>query len=105
MQLERAHFAQTDLAKYPFLKQTTQWMKRLDLTIQSLTTSDMAQILKRAEARLENAILKTRIGDRLEDDVEIPSFPVAILLAVATESSFVKKRYALTEAKQGQITA
>jgi DNA primase large subunit len=32
--------------------------------------------------------------------VEIPSFPVAIMLAIATKNSFIKKRYALAEAKQ-----
>ena len=32
--------------------------------------------------------------------LEIPSFPVALLIVIATENSFIKKRYALAEAKQ-----
>jgi DNA primase large subunit len=79
-------------------------MKRLDLTIQDLTNLEMAQILKRAEDRVENAVLNVKVGGRLENDVEIPSFPVAILLVVATENSFIKKRYALAEAKQAFST-
>ena len=37
------------------------------------------------------------------NDVEIPSFPVAIMLAIATKNSFIKKRYALAEAKQAHL--
>ncbi|MEM3442301.1 MAG: DNA primase large subunit PriL, partial [Candidatus Bathyarchaeia archaeon] len=35
-----------------------------------------------------------------EEDIEILSFPTAIILAIATENPRVKKRYALAEAKQ-----
>ena len=61
----------------------------------------MGQILNRAEERVGKAILSVSIGEKRENDVEIPSFPVAIMLAIATKNSLIKKRYALAEAKQG----
>ncbi|MEM2098535.1 MAG: DNA primase large subunit PriL [Candidatus Bathyarchaeia archaeon] len=101
MQLETVIFTKSDLAKYPFLQQTVKYVKQLNLKVEELTNHEMAQILNRAENRVKNAILYgVSTGEKQEDDVEIPSFPVAIILAIATKNSFIKKRYALAEAKQ-----
>ena len=101
MQLETVSFTKNDLAKYPFLKKTAEHVKQLELKLEELTTPDMAPILNRAEERVKNAILyAVFVGEKRESDVEIPSFPVAIMLAIATKNSFIKKRYALAEAKQ-----
>jgi DNA primase large subunit len=93
-------FTQNDLAKYPFLKETAEHMKKLNLKIEELKNPEMEQILTRAEERVENAILSVSVGEKRENYVEIPSFPIAIMLAIATKNSFIKKRYALAEAKQ-----
>ena len=100
MQLETVRFTRNDLAKYPFLKETAAQLKKLGLKIEELVNPEMGQILNRAEERVENAILSVSVGKKRENDVEIPSFPVAIMLAIATKHSFIKKRYALAEAKQ-----
>lgn len=100
MQMEKVRFTQDDLAKYPFLKETAAFMKKLNLEIEELTDPEMAQILNRAEERIKNAILSVSVGEKRINYVEIPSFPVAIMLATATKNSFIKKRYALAEAKQ-----
>jgi len=100
MQLETVRFTQNDLAKYPFLKETAAQLKKLGLKIEELVNPEMGQILNRAEERVENAILSVSVGKKCENDVELPSFPVAIILAIATKNSFIKKRYALAEAKQ-----
>jgi DNA primase large subunit len=100
MQLETVKFTPSDLARYPFLKDTAAYMKKLGLDIEELTSPELSQILTRATQRLENSIVFVLPGDRAKDDVEIPSFPVAIMLALATKNSFIKKRYALAEAKQ-----
>jgi DNA primase large subunit len=100
MQMETVRFTQTDLAKYPFLKETAAYMKSLGLKIEEVANPEMAQILDRAEERVKNAILTVSVGKKCENAVEIPSFPVAIMLAIATKNSFIKKRYALAEAKQ-----
>jgi DNA primase large subunit len=100
MQMETVRFTQTDLAKYPFLKETAAYMKNLGLKIEELANPEMAQILDRAEERVKNAILSVSVGKKCENAVEIPSFPAAIMLAIATKNSFIKRRYALAEAKQ-----
>ena len=99
MQLERVEFTKNDLAKYPFLKKTADHVKKLGLKIEELANPEMSQILNRAEERVKEAILSVSIGEKRENDVEIPSFPVAIMLAITTKSSAIKKRYALAEAK------
>lgn len=103
MQLETVKFTPNDLAKYPFLKDTSSYMKRIGLDIDELTSPDLAQILDRAYDRLEKSLLFVSVGDRGINDVEIPSFPVAIMLAIATKNSFIKRRYALAEAKQAYL--
>jgi len=101
MQLTTVKFAENDLAKYPFLKAATEYMKMPDLKIEDLTSPDLEEILKRAEERVEEAILYARVSRNLKKvDIEISSYPVAILLAIATGNPFIKKRYALAEAKQ-----
>jgi DNA primase large subunit len=99
MQLEPVEFTKNDLAKYPFLKKTAEHMKKLGLKIEELANPEMDQILNRAEERVERAISSVSIGEKRENDVEIPSFPAAIMLAIATKNSLIKKRYALAEAK------
>jgi len=101
MQLEPVGFTKNDLAKYPFLKETAEYIRPLNLQIEDLTSTGMAQILKRAEERVSEAITSTRITrNPKKADLEISSYPVALLLVTATENSFIRKRYALAEAKQ-----
>jgi len=101
MQFATVKFTKDDLAKYPFLKETTEYVKKLDFRIEDLTKPEFANVLERAEERIEEAILYALVSRKLRNyEIEILSFPVAIMLAVATENSFIKKRYALAEAKQ-----
>ena len=83
MQMETVRFTQNDLAKYPFLKETATHMKKLNLKIEELANPEMGQILNRAEERAKNAILSVAVGEKRENYVEIPSFPVAIMLVKA----------------------
>ena len=105
MQLESVKFTPTDLAKYPFLKETASFMKRLGLDIAELTSPELGGIITRAQNRLEESISFVSVGERqkYDSDIEIPSFPVAIMVAIATKNSFIKKRYALAEAKQAYL--
>jgi DNA primase large subunit len=101
MQLATFKFTKSDLAKYPFLKATTEYMKIPNLKIEDLISPDLEEILRRAEEKVEEAILYTRVSRNLKkEDIEISSYPIAVLLATTTGSSFIKKRYALAEAKQ-----
>lgn len=101
MQLTAAGFTKNELAKYPFLKLAKKYVKTPDLKIEDLADPEFKGILKRAEERVEEAILYTRVSRKLKrEDIEISSYPAAIVLVAATGSPFIKRRYALAEAKQ-----
>lgn len=94
-------YTQTDLAKYPFIKEAAERVKKLDLTITDIAKPELRPILRRSQERIENAIRYTHIGQRRSDNlVEIVSYPVAVVIVIATKNDCVKKRYALSEAKQ-----
>ncbi len=101
MQRVAARFGKSDLAKYPFLKETSEYVKRLDFKIEDLSDPEFAKILERAEERVQEAILYTLISRKTHDeDIEILSFPIAVMVTASTGNPFIMKRYALAEAKQ-----
>jgi DNA primase large subunit len=66
-----------------------------------LNSPEYAQVLDRAEKRIEEAILYALVSEQhRNDEVEILSFPIAVMLVSATEDPFLKRRYALAEAKR-----
>ena len=60
--MESARFTKSDLAKYPFLKETAEYIKPLDLQIEDLTSMGMDQLLKRAEVRVNDALINRSIN-------------------------------------------
>jgi len=96
-----AKFSKRECAKYPFLKEAAEYIKLLDLKIEDLIDPNLGAILERAEERLQEAILYNFVSRRQQpnEDIEIMSFPTAIMLAIATKNTFIQKRYALAEAK------
>jgi len=76
-------------------------VQRLDLRITELDNPEYSRILERAEKRIEEAILYALVSEgRGSDEVEIPSFPIAVMMVAATNDPFLKRRYALAEAKR-----
>jgi len=101
MQTPTVKFTKNDLAKYPFLKEAAEYVKTLDLKIEDLASPEYSQILERAEERVEEAILYAIVTRKAQnEEIEILSFPTAIMLVAATQTPFIKRRYALAEAKQ-----
>lgn len=94
-------FTDNDLAKYPFLPQAVNYIKQLGLTIEDLT-ENLEEILKRAELRIKASFdVVLQIQRPLKNfDIEISSFPVAIMIVAAIDDKYLKKRYALYEAKK-----
>lgn len=93
----------SDWAKYPFVPEATEYIKTLDLKVDSLARPEFEPILNRAESRVKEALLtnppKVSYLEH-DDEVELSSFPVAVLIATATADEFIKKRYALAEARR-----
>jgi len=101
MRFQTIIFTKHDLAKYPFLKEAAEYVRSLDLKIEELASPEFSRVLERAEERVEEAILYALVSRKHQnEEIEIISFPVAIILAAATGNPHIKKRYALAEAKQ-----
>ena len=92
-----------ELAKYPFVLDAAEEVKKLDLDITNLENPILKTIVDRAQNRIEEA-LKTNPPQvsytSREEDIEIPSFPVSIILAAASNNDYIKRRYALAEARR-----
>jgi DNA primase large subunit len=87
-----------DLAKYPFLPQAQNYIKQLNLTIQELT--ETPQIIKHAEHRVTQSFQPTALSARKTPEIEIASFPVATMMVAAINDNYLRKRFALHEAKR-----
>jgi len=91
----------SDQAKYPFLLNAAEEVRSLGLRIESLEGPELRPILDRAEGRIEEALQNNPPEVSYyprEEGIEIPSFPVAVMLAAASASDYLKRRYALAEA-------
>jgi DNA primase large subunit len=85
------------LAKYPFINEAAEYVKELDLKIEDMSEP----ILNRAEHRIEEALLYALVSTELrKEEIEISSFPVAVMMVASTADKLMKKRYALAEAKR-----
>jgi len=93
--------ARSDLAKYPFIQEATEYVRKLSLKVEELANPEYAPIVRRAEERVQEAILYALVtSESRKEDVEILSFPVAVMIAASTKDKFIQKRYALAEAKR-----
>lgn len=91
----------TDLAKYPFTPQAAEYVQKLDFKITELTNPEYDRIIERAEKRVEEAILHALVSDESRsEEIEILSFPIAVMIVAAADDSHLKRRYALAEAKR-----
>jgi DNA primase large subunit len=92
------------LAKYPFLKDSKNYVKDNDISIEELLNDPLyerARII--GIERLDNAFKKSDVGNRSivsETDciMEILSYPIARMITVCIGDVFFKRRYSLSEA-------
>jgi len=91
-----------DFTKYPFIKEAIEYVKKLDLRIDELSSPDYARIVERAKKRIEEALIYGIIqpSKPSESELEIFSFPVAIFLISKINDNYLNKRFALAEAKR-----
>jgi len=89
------------------MKEAAEHVREVGLDINELENDFFVPFLDRAEERVRNALLdvsayaKTQPRDEpRENEIEIFSFPIAVMLVAATEDSLVKSRYSLAEAKR-----
>jgi DNA primase large subunit len=89
------------------MKEAAEHVRALGLDINELESDFFAPFLDKAEKRVKEALLDVNVyanskplDEPREHELEVFSYPIAILLVVATEESFIKSRYALAEAKR-----
>jgi DNA primase large subunit len=93
------HFGSDDLAKYTFLPQAGDFIRAQGISISDLASKDYENVVKRAQKRVLEAIKTTKISQDVTDkEIEIMSFPVALMLVKSTNLDHVMSRYALAEA-------
>lgn len=92
-------FGSDDLAKYTFLPEAGEFIRAQGVSVSDLESSDYHKVVERAEGRVLEAIKDMKISSNIEDrEVEIMSFPVALMLVKSTNLEHVMSRYALAEA-------
>lgn len=92
---------ESDHAKYPFTAEAARYVSGLGLQIQDLVADEYSAILDRAEKRIEDAITSAKISPEWQDrEVEILSFPTAIMLVSIIGDDRLRRRYALAESKR-----
>lgn len=93
--------SERDKALYPFTAEAADFVRNLGIGIEDLTTEPYRAILKRAEQRIRQALLSPSELSPQEQDpnIEVPSFPTAIMLMAYVDSESAKRRYAVAESK------
>lgn len=76
------------------------YIRANEISITDLVSPVFKDVLKRAEERVLEAIKSNKVSDKREEnrDVEIMSFPVALMLVRSTNLSHLMDRYSLAEA-------
>ena len=95
-------FSVASMAKYPFLPQAREHMAAVGINLDEL--SELEDVVNRAKERIEATFEFTAYKQNLEPyqrpEVEIASFPVAVLVVTGVDDKVLTERYALSEAKR-----
>lgn len=94
----------SEMVKYPFLPQVREYIAKTDLDFKTIV--DLPPIRERAKQRISASFsleMKHSVQPSLQTEVEIASYPLAIMLAAATEDHQLIERFALCEAQQVKI--
>jgi DNA primase large subunit len=88
-----------DLAKYPFLEETGNYIRSRGFTISEISQPEFKKVVERAKERVLQAIRLQKISRELDEpEVEIFSFPISLLLIKASNLDYLFSRYSLSEA-------
>lgn len=93
-------------AKYPFMAGAKEWVKKEKIGMDEILFDEVYErARRRGVERVMNAVYKGKINEaplinEIDCMMEIFSYPIARMIAVAIESDYVLRRYALAEAKK-----
>ncbi|PCN49992.1 hypothetical protein B6U99_06895, partial [Candidatus Geothermarchaeota archaeon ex4572_27] len=90
-----------DLAKYPFSVEAQEYIRSRGITVEDLLQPEYADVLGRAIERVEEAILRSQVSVKLDrPEVEVLSYPAAVMVASLCSDRAVSSRYAEAEARR-----
>ncbi len=88
-----------DLAKYPFLEEAGEYFRQRGFSLSDISQPDFGKVIERAKSRVLDAIYRREVSPRLGDpEVELLSFPVALMMVKATGLDHLASRYSHIEA-------
>jgi len=88
-----------DLAKYPFLDEAGEYVKARDLSLVDMSQPDFNRVIGRAKKRVLQAIRSREVSVEIgTPEIEILSFPIALMLVKATNLEHLISRYSHAEA-------
>ena len=88
-----------DLAKYPFLDEAGEYVKARDLSLVDMSQPDFNRVIGRAKKRVLQAIRSREVSGEIgTPEIEILSFPIALMLVKATNLEHLISRYSHAEA-------
>ena len=91
-----------DLARYPFLNEAGEYLRRSGFDWEELDRPDMADIIKRATERIQTGV-SGKIYDKLERyETEILTFLVSLMMVKSIGIDSILKKYALAEARRAE---
>jgi DNA primase large subunit len=91
----------SELAKYPFLPEAAEYVRELGVKIDELDSPIYERVLERAEQRILETLTPQSIDEKyISDNVEILSFPVALMMLSQMGNDLLNRRFALKEAKR-----
>jgi len=94
------------MATYPFLQETKEWVKKEKISVSEILYDEIYERARDiAILRVKDAVKKAIVRERPllnETDciMEIFSYPLARMIVSSIESDFLRRRYALAEAKK-----
>jgi len=89
------------LPNTPFVKEAQEYVRRRGISLEDLGSDYFRPMIQRAKERIREAIKYGIVRTVLEDpDVEIISYPIAILILSQIGDPFLSARYAVAEAKR-----
>jgi|TARA_B100001964_G_scaffold110072_1_gene123026 DNA primase large subunit len=90
---------QEDLAKYPFLDEAGDYIKARDLSLVDISQPDFNLVIRRARQRVLQAIRSREVSGEMDTpEIEILSFPIALILVKAANLDHLISRYSHAEA-------
>jgi len=94
-----------DLVKYPFLAEAGEYLRETGLGLEQLGEPDWKPILEKAYGRIvvaSSGQIYSPDMERLDNDSEILSFIVAIILLKSASTGTLTRRFSLAEARRAE---